>query len=146
MQKLLILIAAILVTGCKTIDSRGQYVDDEQILKLESKNLTKEEVVDLIGSPSMTPDYTSNTWYYAHRTMARRAWFKPEVVSQRLIRITFSHDKIQEVEVFNDSHANDVHVVQEYTKSLGNEQNPLQHFVKNFGRFNKPPKKPKKKQ
>ena len=54
-------------------------------------------------------------------------------------RVKFdANDKVQEIEIFNDTHSNDLRIVKEYTKSLGNDQNPLQQFVKNFGRFNKP--------
>lgn len=127
-----------LISGCQSIDVRGQYIDDKQITTLEDNKLSKDEVIELLGSPTLVPEYTPNTWYYAERAMQKRAWFMPKVISQRVVMVKFGVDNIvKEVEVFNDSHSNDVKVVSEYTKSLGNEENALQQFVRNIGRFNK---------
>ncbi|MES2214630.1 MAG: outer membrane protein assembly factor BamE [Pseudomonadota bacterium] len=138
-----ILFSTFLLSSCQTIDSRGQYIDDSQLKVIENKTMTKNEVISMLGSPTLIPDYSPDVWYYASRSMRRSAWFKPKVTAQRIIQITFESDKIAEVEVLNESHQEGIKVIKEYTKSLGNDQNPLQHFVHNLGRFNKPinPKK-----
>lgn len=124
--------------SCQTIESRGQYVDDNLLPTLEERRLSKSEVKDLIGTPTIIPDYTANTWYYIQRSLARRAWFKPKVIEQRIVRITFNkNDIIEEVLVLNDSHKEDIMLIKEYTKTYGTELNGLQKFVKNIGRFNK---------
>lgn len=126
------------ISGCQSIDVRGQYIDDKQISTIEDKKLNKDQVIELLGSPTLVPEYTPNRWYYAERAMQKRAWFLPKVVAQRVVVVTFGVDNIvKEVEVFNDSHSNNVKVVSEYTKSLGDEENALQQFVRNIGRFNK---------
>lgn len=137
MYKFAIIFSLLVVTSCQTIDSRGQYIDDSQIRVLENKEMTKNDVTNLLGSPTLVPDYSPDTWYYASRSMERRAWFKPKVTAQRVLKIIFHHDRISEVEVLDESHSEDIKVIKDYTKSLGNEQNPFQHFVKNIGRFNK---------
>jgi outer membrane protein assembly factor BamE (lipoprotein component of BamABCDE complex) len=144
MKRFLPALMLIILTGCQTIYSRGQYIDDNQLSALMQKNMTKEQVVQLIGSPNLVPDYTPNTWYYAQRSMGYKAWFKPKVVSQRIVMIKFDHDKTSEVEVFNEEHIKKIMVVQEYTKSLGNDKTNLQRFVQNLGKFNKTKKAPKK--
>lgn len=143
MKKILITLSLIVLSSCQSIDSRGQFIDDTQVSRLENKNLTKDEVINLIGSPTMTPDYSENTWYYASMAIARKTWTMPKVRSERLVKITFASDRISSVEVLDDSRNGEVNVVKEYTKSKGTEQNSLQKFVKNFGRFNKSSKKKK---
>lgn len=139
------IVCLLLISGCQSMDVRGQYIDDKQISVLEDQKLTKDQVVELLGSATLVPEYTPNTWYYAERAMQRRAWFQPKVISQRVVVVKFNEDnRVKEVEVLNDTHSNDIHVVSEYTKSLGNEENPLQQFVRNIGRFNKS-KSPQKK-
>jgi outer membrane protein assembly factor BamE (lipoprotein component of BamABCDE complex) len=138
MQKFTIILLLLLLAGCRTIDSRGQYVDNTQIEYIENKNLTKDEVIKVIGTPTLAPDYSPNIWYYISRSMERRAWFTPKVTAQRIVKITFNDNMITGVDVLNESHSEDIKIIKEYTKSLGNEQNPLQHFVHNIGRFNKP--------
>lgn len=145
MKRFLPALLLIILTGCQTIYSRGQYIDDQQLEQLMKKNMTKEQVTDLIGSPNLVPDYTPDTWYYAQRSLAYRAWFTPEVISQRIVMVKFEKGKTSEVEVFNKEHINEITVAQEYTKALGNDKTALQRFVHNLGKFNKK-KKDKKKQ
>ncbi|WPY00915.1 Outer membrane protein assembly factor BamE [Candidatus Trichorickettsia mobilis] len=136
---ILTLISMLLFTSsCQTLDVRGQYVDDSTVNKLENKNLTKAGVEELIGTPTIIPDYTPDTWYYVHRFMGKRAWFQPKTIEQRIVKIKFTKDDIiEEVVVLNDNHTEDIEVVSEYTKAYGTEQNGIQTFIKNIGRFNK---------
>ncbi len=145
MKRFLPALLLIILTGCQTIYSRGQYIDDQQLELLMKKNMTKEEVTSLVGSPNLIPDYTPDTWYYAQRSLSYRAWFTPKVIAQRIVMVQFENEKTVEVEVFNEEHVNEIMVVKEYTKSLGNDKTNLQRFVHNLGRFNKA-KKAKKKQ
>lgn len=143
MKRFIPALLLIILTGCQTIYSRGQYIDDQQLESLMKKNMTKEQVVSLIGSPNLVPDYTPDTWYYAQRSLSYRAWLKPKVASQRIVMIKFKNDKTAEVEVFNEEHINEIMVVEEYTKALGNEKTNLQRFVNNMGKFNKTKKEKK---
>ncbi len=141
MHKLLIALSLLTLTGCKTIDSRGQFIDDQQIASIENKNLTKEEVANTLGLPSLTPDYTANTWYYTSRSLERKIFTEPKVVSQRVVKVTFTGNKVDMVEVLDNSHKDGLMVEKEYTRSLGTDENVLQKFTKNFGRFNGTKKK-----
>lgn len=137
--KLLILaVSASILSGCQTIDIRGQYVENSAIAKLEEHSLNKEEVVDLIGTPTLIPDYSPNTWYYVQRSLARRAWFEPKVIEQRIIEVRFNNaDKVDEVVIRNNSQIDDMKGTTEYTQVYGTEANGIQKFVRNIGRFNK---------
>lgn len=136
----------LLLSGCQTIETRGQFIDNTLLSRLETQKLNKSEVTELIGSPTIIPDYSPNSWYYIERTMSKRAWFNPKVEQQRIVRVTFdTRNLVQEVIVINDSHKEDIEVIREYTKTYGTELNGLQKFVKNFGRFNATTKNSKKK-
>ncbi|AFC70757.1 outer membrane protein assembly factor BamE [Rickettsia australis] len=126
------------LSSCKTIENRGQSIDDAALVKLESKKLNKTEVVELIGTPTMVPEYSQNTWYYVERVMSQRAWLNPKIEKQKIVKITFdANNFMQEVVVIDDFHRQDIETVREYTRTYGTELNGLQKFVKNLGRFNK---------
>ncbi len=126
------------LSGCKTIENRGQSIDDSALVKLESKKLNKTEVIELIGTSTMVPEYSQNTWYYVERVMSQRAWLNPKIEKQKIVKITFdANNFMQEVVVIDDSHRQDIETVREYTRTYGTELNGLQKFVKNLGRFNK---------
>jgi len=139
MIKLLILATPILLLqGCQTIDIRGQFVEDTAIKKLEEHSLSKAEVVDLIGTPTLIPDYSPSTWYYVQRSLARRAWLEPKVIEQRIVEVKFNNaDIVSEVVIRNNSQVDGLKGTSEYTQVYGTEANGIQKFVRNIGRFNK---------
>ncbi|WP_341764195.1 outer membrane protein assembly factor BamE [Candidatus Tisiphia endosymbiont of Beris chalybata] len=134
------------LSNCQVIESRGQYVDDSLLPMLENKKLSKNEVEDLIGTATIIPSYSPNTWYYVHRSLSKRAWLEPKVLEQRIIKVSFNkNDTIDEALVLNNSYKNDINIVKEYTKTYGTELNSVQKFVRNIGRFNQTTESKKKK-
>lgn len=138
---LLIVIANTLV-GCSTVQSRGQYIEDELIkevkTKAQSQPIAQADVLALLGTPNFVPDYTSDTWYYIHRALNKRAWFDAQIQKQRIVQVKFDHSGIMgNIAIFDDTYnANTIHTTA-YTKTLGTEMNFAQKFVKNLWRFNK---------
>lgn len=132
---LLILLGSL--SGCQTIDIRGQMVSDELIAEVNSKKPNKEGLIEMVGTPTYVPDYNQDTWYYIQRSMSRRAWFEPKVAKQRVVEVIFAENgKVSQAVLLTDTQ-NKVQVFSNYTKTQGTEQNGLQKFVKNIGKFNK---------
>lgn len=126
-----------ILSGCQTLDIRGQYIDDTTLKQVENTRISKLEVENVLGTPTITPDYSPGTWYYVQRIVTKKAWFNPKVVEQRVVKVTFDkNDFLKEVVVLANSHK-DIHIIGEYTKARGTELNPIQKFAKNIGRFNK---------
>ena len=136
--KLLFLVMFIILSGCQSVDVRGQFVSNDAIEEINSKKLKQDEIIDLIGTPTYVPEYSDNTWYYLQRSLTKRAWFEPKVVEQRIIKITFDeHDKVIEATLLSVINDEKLNIENKYTKTYGTEQNNIQKFVKNIGRFNK---------
>ena len=76
-----------LLSSCQTLDIRGQYVDDTTVKEIEHKKLNKLEIENALGTPTIIPNYSTDTWYYIQRILARRAWFDPKVVEQRIVKV-----------------------------------------------------------
>ncbi|RYE06600.1 MAG: outer membrane protein assembly factor BamE [Rickettsiaceae bacterium] len=127
----------LLLSSCQTIDTRGQYVDDASISQLKHKNITKEQVVELIGSPTIVSDYNLNTWYYIQILLAKKAWLTPKVIEQRIVELKFDNNIVSGVTLFKDSHIENIVGVSDYTQTYGTEANGIQKFVKNIGYYNK---------
>ena len=137
LHKLLPTIFLILLAGCQSIDVRGQFVSDEAIKQINSQQPTKVELIALVGTPTYVPDYSKNTWYYIQRSLAKRAWFDPKVVKQRIVKVVFNGDKVQEAGLLSDGKNEKISSQSNYTQTYGTQQNGIQKFVKNIGRFNK---------
>jgi sulfur relay (sulfurtransferase) DsrF/TusC family protein len=80
----------LILSGCQSVDVRGQFVSDSAIKQINSKKPNQEQLIDMIGTPTYVPDYSENTWYYIQRSLSRKAWFDPKVVQKRIVKITFA--------------------------------------------------------
>lgn len=130
------------LSSCQSIEMRGQFVSDQEIAKIQSSNMSQEEVVATIGSPTYIPEYTPNTWYYIQRAMSKRAWLAPKPTEQRVVRLLFdAQGRVQLVELMDNKFNNSIAMEKAYTKSGGSEQNGVQKFVKHMGRFKSKQKK-----
>ena len=135
---LLIILSFTLLSGRQSVDVRGQSVSDDNIAKINNGNLSQEEVIELIGTPTYVPEYTKDTWYYVQRSLTRRAWLEPKVVEQRIVKVTFDQrNKANKAELITDSHNDNIAIQSTYTESHGTEKSGVQKFVQNIGRFNK---------
>jgi outer membrane protein assembly factor BamE (lipoprotein component of BamABCDE complex) len=59
------------------------------------------------------------------------------VVKQRIVKIVFNGDKVQEAILLSDGQNEELSSQSNYTQTYGTQQNGIQKFVKNIGRFNK---------
>jgi len=137
LPKLIPTIFLIFLAGCQSIDVRGQFVSDEAIKQINSQQPAKVQLIALVGTPTYVPDYSNNTWYYIQRSLAKRAWFDPKVVKQRIVKVVFNGDKVQEAGLLSDGQNEELSSQSNYTQTYGTQQNGIQKFVKNIGRFNK---------
>ncbi len=140
MNKIVVVLLVLTLTSCQSLNTRGVYIDDTKINQITSQKMTKEQLLLTIGAPILKPDYSPDTWYYVSRTLENKPWATPRVVKQRVVQITFNGDIVEEVEVIDNKHKTDIIIAKTRTKVHGTEENPVQTFVKNFGRFNKTPK------
>lgn len=125
------------ISGCQSIDVRGQFVSDNAINQVNSEKPTQEGLIAMIGTPTYIPDYSPNTWYYIQRSLARKAWFDPKVEQQRIVKITFTKNKrVCEAILLENSQNEAIVANSAFTKTYGTEQSSIQKFVKNIGRFN----------
>ncbi len=132
-----LLFICVLLSSCKSLELHGQFVDNNQIKKLNSKleaeNLLKEEVINDIGYPSFTDTNNEQTWYYVFRVLSKKAWFKPNVEEQRIVKILFNDKNlVTEIKLIQNEHRDkNIKVINEYTK-LDLEQGAWKNLSKSF--------------
>ena len=125
-----------ILSGCQTLNVRGQYMSDQDLEQIIAKKPTKETVIEMVGSPTYVPSFSIDNWYYIQRSLTSRAWLEPKVVEQRIIKITFNNNKVDEAIILMDMHNENIKISSDFTKTHGTEQTGIQKFVKNMGRFN----------
>ncbi len=117
------------------VDQRGQRFAESDLAAIRPGVTTREEVVQLLGSPSTVAPFDPATWLYVRQTIARTAT-RREVADQQVVVITFDNgDVVEKVETRGLDRARAVEPVADRTPTLGNEQSIFRQLIQNIGRF-----------
>jgi outer membrane protein assembly factor BamE (lipoprotein component of BamABCDE complex) len=138
----LVLVGALLpmLSGCETIiDQRGFAPTPGSVEKLEIGSQSREDVVRLIGSPSAVATFNPNTWYYISQKQETYAFFKPEILEQNVLQLTFNESgRLQAMKKYDLSDGRDIEMVSRITPTAGKELTVLEQIMGNVGRFSGP--------
>ena len=142
--------AAILVAVCAVFAGcarppvvSGNQLDDARLEKIQPGQHTRDDVFDILGSPSHRSAFRGNHWYYVSRTSQQTAFFQPEVIDQRLVVVTFDPDgMVQEVRMVTMEDTQEVTPVARETPTAGDDVTIMRQLFGNLGRFDSPGQKP----
>jgi outer membrane protein assembly factor BamE (lipoprotein component of BamABCDE complex) len=140
-NSLLLILASFVISSCQYQFFSGTNITNDQLSSLQNSNLSKIEIEQKFGTPTLIPDYSQDTWYYIYRHSTKRAFFDPKIKEQKVVVIKFNNEKLDSVELLENQHNQDIKIVSEYIRTQGSEKNPLQEYVGNIGRFHKHNKK-----
>ena len=131
------LAAAILVAGCQgRIDVRGNLPDPDLLQDIEIGHITKNEVVELLGSPSSISPFSGDTWYYISERTKTVAFFEPEILKRKVIVITFDQTGVaRELKSYGIEDTRRIQMVERKTPTAGRELTILKQLFGNIGRF-----------
>src|SRR5678815_5880300 len=128
------------VAGCETIvDQRGFAPTPGSVEKLEIGSQSREDVVRLIGSPSAVATFNPNTWYYISQKQESYAFFKPAMIEQNVLQLTFNESgRLQAMKKYDLAASRDIEMVSRITPTAGKELTVLEQIMGNVGRFSGP--------
>ncbi len=116
---------------------RGNKVDAEHLKELVPGTSTKADVTALIGSPTATDTFDSNTWLYISEVTQQRIGRTLGELDQNVVVLTFDEaGTLRTVGTKGKQDALPVAVVARTTPSPGTEASFIQQLLGNIGRFN----------
>jgi outer membrane protein assembly factor BamE (lipoprotein component of BamABCDE complex) len=127
--------AVLFLTACSPpIEARGNLPDPVVLADVKPGVHTKEQVADLLGTPSSIAPFDKNLWYYIAQKTERIAFFKPDVLDQQVVSIKFD-DKglVQEIRRFKMDDGRDVDMVSRETPTRGRELSFMRSFLGSLG-------------
>ncbi len=80
-----------LLSACTgQISTRGNMPDPERLVEIQPKEISKDGVQELLGSPSTVGSYEKqDTWVYFSEQTETFAFFTPEVIERKIVIIQF---------------------------------------------------------
>ena len=81
------------LSACESrLNTRGNLLDPERIADIQPGGLSRDEVSEILGSPSSITPFGSDTWYYISQRTETFAFFSPEVIERQIVVISFNKD------------------------------------------------------
>lgn len=129
-------VALLAVGGCTPIvATRGNLVEQDRLARIQTGQTTRDQVQNILGTPTATSTLDPNTWYYIGRRTEQIAFYAPEVVEQKIIRIRFEFDgRVSELSQIDDKDARDIDPVARTTPTAGRD---IGFFEQLFGSLNR---------
>ena len=139
LRPLLLAVALAGAAGCAPrIDTRGNLPDPERVSEITVGTHSRDDVADILGSPSSVSAFGDETWYYISKRTETLAFLAPEVTESNILVIHFDEGgKVDSVEHRGLADARSIVPVARVTPTAGNELTFLDQLLGNFGRFSK---------
>ena len=140
----MVLLSVLGVGACAPrVHNQGNELDPERLEKVESGKTSREQVLEILGSPSSTSTFGPEVWYYISQRVHTTLFFRPEVDDRKVVAIAFDESGIvSEIESVDLADGRAIRPVERATPTAGHELTVLEQVFGNFGRFTKKPQKP----
>lgn len=134
-------LAALALLACSpTVATHGHRLDERALARIEPGQSSRQDVAQLLGSPSARATFGDSPWYYVSQRTEQLSFYQADVTDQDVVVISFDEQGVvSSIERHGLDEAREIELVGRETPTTGNELNVLEQFVGNIGRFNAPP-------
>ena len=132
-----VMVFLIMLQSCsnKTIIT-GNLPDPDLLANIEVGQVSKNEVLELLGSPSTKATFNDNDWYYVSEKISMRAFSHPEVINRKVLIIQFDKREIvKKITQLSLKDGESIKMVDRITPTAGKEMTILKQIFGNVGRF-----------
>jgi outer membrane protein assembly factor BamE (lipoprotein component of BamABCDE complex) len=131
------LAAGMLVAGCSpTTNVRGHVIEPRMVEAIRPGVDDQASVKAMLGTPSVMGTFSDKRWYYVSRTTEQLAFFKPDVLEQKIVMVDFDDSGIvRNVRNIDLAEAEKIDPVDDETPTRGRELGFWEQIFGNIGRF-----------
>ena len=134
------LIGGLILGACvPQVSNHGYRLDEAALAQIQPGRTTRDEVLQLLGSPSALTTFDGSVWYYVSQRTERLSFYQTKVVNQDVVSITFDDlGTVAHIDRHGLEQAHEVSFVDRETPTAGSELSVFEQFIGNIGRFNPP--------
>ena len=131
------------VAACsEKLNTRGNLLDPERVVEIKPGEQSRQDVAEILGSPSSITSFGSDTWYYIAKRTATFAFFEPKVTERQVLVVKFTKDgKVASIDTRGLEQSQTIQPVDRKTPTHGNKMTVLEQLIGNLGRFKQNTKK-----
>jgi outer membrane protein assembly factor BamE (lipoprotein component of BamABCDE complex) len=128
-----------LVACVPQVSNHGYRLDEASLEQIEPGRTSREQVLQLLGSPSSLTTFDGSVWYYVSQRTERMSFYQEQVVNQDVVAIAFDDQgTVTSVDRHGLDQAHEISLVDRETPTSGSELTVFEQFIGNIGRFNPP--------
>ncbi len=126
-----------LLAGCAdNVQVHGNMPDPEVIAEIQRGVSRRDDVVDLLGSPSTVSTFQDDRWYYIGQKIEQFAFFKPEILDRRILVVSFDgNGMVEDTRTYALEDGLIIDPVGRETPTEGRDLTFLQQIFGNIGRL-----------
>ncbi|RYG58081.1 MAG: outer membrane protein assembly factor BamE [Alphaproteobacteria bacterium] len=129
-------LAATLITGCaETVNTRGQVILPSRLAQIQPGTSTRQDVLQLLGSPSSQGTLNDDRWYYVTSTVGSTSLNPYNLKSRQVVIIDFTPDTdtVATLTQKTEADGKEVDPSDTTTQTHGQSLGVVEQFFGNFG-------------
>ena len=114
----------------------GNLVEPDRLAQVQQGVSRKNDVADVLGTPSATGTFDPNVWYYIGQRTEKTAFFAPEITERKVVVLHFDDGGVvRQVDQLDLAAGQDIDIVARATPTAGKDLSFLEQMLGNVGRF-----------
>ena len=120
--------------GLKVVENHGQiYEKNINFKELQVGKTTKNEIVELLGSPSTTSNFDNEqSWIYINSEFKRFIFLDGSNTDQKILILSFNQNTLKNKELLSKNDINNIEYEETLTDSRGKKVNWIKDFFSNL--------------
>ena len=120
--------------GLKVVENHGQiYGKNLDLNELQIGKTTKNEIVELLGSPSTTSNFDNEqSWIYISSEFKKFVFLDGSNTDQKILILSFNQNTLKNKELLSKNDINNIEYEETLTDSRGKKVNWIKDFFSNL--------------
>ncbi len=129
------MVAALALAGCAPeVNTRGHVPNPESLAQIKPGQQTRDQVLDMLGSPTAIGTFEDSNWYYITRRTEQLAFYDPELVESQVILVQFDQAGfVKQVAHLSKDESREIDPVERKTPTKGRELGFFEQILGNIG-------------
>jgi len=131
-RKMFFLVSALFISSCSSdlfLVHNGNIPSADRIAEIR-EGQTKQEIMNILGSPSLVTGLSDDHWIYMASTVKKVAFLSPEEIDRQILALSFSDGAVSKIEKLTLADGNNISIDKETTETAERRQG---FFRKYFG-------------
>ena len=125
----------IILLSCQPrITKHGNYFNPKNIQLIKKTKISKSEVVQIFGEPTLKSTFSNNVWYYITLVQHEKAYFEIKNIEKKILAITFDKNQlVKKYKIFTEDDTTEIDI--SYPKEAYNQNREISLIQEFFSIF-----------